>query len=57
LGTVGITKNLSASSFFTQAVDTPFTIPVERRFEVLVTYNVVGAVLDAVHRNATSVPR
>jgi hypothetical protein len=50
LGTVGVTKHLSASSFFTQAVDTPFSIPVDRRFEVLVTYNVASAVLDAVRR-------
>jgi len=50
LGTVGVTKNLSMSSFFTQAVDTPFSIPVERRFEVLATYNVAGAVIDAVRR-------
>jgi hypothetical protein len=50
LGTVGLTKHLSASSFYTQAVNTPFSIPVDRRFEVLVTYNVAGAVIDAVRR-------
>jgi hypothetical protein len=57
LGNVAIVKNLSASAFFTQAVDTPFTIPVSRRFDAVVTYNVVGAVLDAVHHHSSSPTR
>ena len=56
-GSAAITKHLSASAFFTQAVDTPFAIPTARRFDAVVTYNVAAAVLDAVHRHASSTAR
>jgi hypothetical protein len=55
--TVTVTKHLSASAFFTHAVDTPFTIPTARRFDAVLTYNVAGAVLDAVHHRASSAAR
>ena len=56
-GSVAVTEHLSASAFFTQAVDTPFRIPTAQRFDAVVTYNVAGAVMDAWHRHARSTAR
>jgi len=56
-GSVAVTKHLSASAFYTHAVNTPFSIPVAQRFDAVVTYNVAGAVLDAVHRHTSSAAR
>ena len=56
-GSVTITKTLSASAFFTQAISTPFPISTAQRFDAVVTYNVAGAVMDAWHRHASSTAR
>jgi hypothetical protein len=50
-----LTRTLSASVFFTQAFSTPYALNTARRFDALVTYNVLRAVTDALRGQSSTV--